>query len=414
MELESKLPRQPSKKKVQLTAATLSRGLPVGKYYDGKNNGLGFQSYGNGRGCWGIRVMVDGERHYHGGRGYPRVSLKKARKLADKIKKRLLKGKPAFPKKEPVRVVPTLEEASSHACAIHRGPLETDPGARMWKSSIERHVPKRLRAKPVSAIDSSDIVAILTPLWDSKRPTATHLRTCLHRTMACAIADGYRKDNPAGEVLRGALKIGGHTVTHRRAHKYPLVAAAVAKFRETNCAPETHLLYEALALTALRTSELRGLRWDEIDWHSSFFCIPPERMKVRHEFVVPMSSRVASLFQCARDSFRPSDYVFPGKSPLKPLSKVSLPHALKRHNVGSVAHGLRSSFRTWAAEVPVRDAVAESCLAHGPKNMYGRTYIRTDFFDERREVMELWAQYLLKTDPICAHRTRADVGSPNG
>ena len=110
--MEDKTP----KKKLQLTAARLARGLPAGKYYDGRNNGLDFQSYGNGRGCWGIRIMVDGKRHFFPGGGYPCVSLKKARRFADKIKRRLLKGKPGLPEKDPQPDVPTFAEASCAAC----------------------------------------------------------------------------------------------------------------------------------------------------------------------------------------------------------------------------------------------------------------------------------------------------------
>ena len=72
---------------------------------------------------------------------------------------------------------------------------------------------------------------------------------------------------------------------------------------------------------------------------------------------------------------------------------------MKSHNVGAVPHGLRASFRTWAAEQAVRDPVAEACISHGPKDMLGKAYIRTTFFEERREVMERWATYLVETDP---------------
>ena len=349
--------------------------------------------------------MVDSHRHSHGLGGYPRVSLKKARRRADKVKRRLLKGKPAFPVKDPVPVVPTLHEASCAACEKRRGSLDQDPEARAWTASIERHVPQEFRTKPVSEITSGDIVAILDPIWDSMRPTASRVRSFLRQTMAWAIVQGYRSDNPAGDVLQGALKRGGHIVKHRLAHEHPFVAAAVAKVQAHPCAPEIRLLYELLALTALRTGELRALRWDEIDWHLSVVCIPLQRMKRRHEFVVPMSSRVTHLLQHARDSFRTSDYVFPGRYPHAPLSRPALPHALKRIQLGAVAHGLRASFRTWAAEQGVRDAVAEACLAHGPKGMVGKAYIRTTFFEERREVMEHLAQYLLATDPTAAERT---------
>ena len=386
-------------KKLRLTPAALARGLPAGKYYDGRNNGLHFESYGNRRGCWGIRIMLDGHRQHFPGGGYPRVSLKKARKLADKLKRRLLKGKPPFPEKRVLPRVPTLEEASCAAREVHRGPLSEDREARSWKSSVERYVSDELRTTPVSDIRSRDIVSILKPLWEPKRPTANRLRTYLRRTMAWAITQNYRVDNPAGDVLEGALKAAPHTVNHHASHHYTQVAAAVAKFRESHFSPEVRLLYELLALTALRSGELRQLRWDEIDWELLVLYIPAERVKLRHDFVVPMSSRVVTLLRHARGTFRNSAFVFSGRSSQKPVTPAALPHALKKASVGSVPHGLRASFRTWAADQAVRDPVAEACIAHGPKDMVGKAYIRTTFFDERREVMEQWAKYLVETEP---------------
>ena len=180
------------------------------------------------------------------------------------------------------------------------------------------------------------------------------------------------------------------------------------RVRHSSSAPEVRLLYDVLAFIASRTGELRKLRWDEIDWEMSYILVPAHRVKQRHEFAIPMSSPVVSRLKYAKRTFRESEFVFPGKDPTKPLSPGVLPHTLKKLNVGAVPHGLRASFRTWAAEQGVRDPVAEACLAHGPKTMVGKAYIRTTFFDERREVMERWAQYLLATDPTSGDRAVDD------
>ena len=320
--MEGKMEGKKFNKTRRLTPAAFSRGLPPGRYYDGANNGLDFESYGNRRGCWGIRIMVDGARHYFGVGGYPRVSLKKARKLADKIKRRLLKGKPPLPEKVIPPAVPSFEEASCAAREKRRGPLSEDRIARQWKSTFDRYVPGPIRTKAVSKIVSPDILSALEPIWDSKRPTAVRLRSFMRQTLAWAIAHGFRVDNPAGDVLKGALKSEGHTVVHRPSHHYSQVGAAVAKFREGSSTPEVRLLYEILALTAVRTGELRCLRWDEIDWDSASFIVPQERMKQRHEFAVPMSFRVVLLFKHARRTFREADFVFPGKN-LSSLSRRS-------------------------------------------------------------------------------------------
>ena len=274
--------------------------------------------------------FVEGKRHFFPGGGYPRVSLKKARKLADKVKLRLLKGKPGLPQKDPAPNVPTFAEASCFAREAKRGPLSEDRQARAWKSAFDRYVPDKIAAKPVSKIVSRDMVAILTPIWDSMPATATRLRTYLtyqaHLTRSTAWIAPWGACN--------GRRIGPNG------------------------------LHDAMSVARIRFPCRCGA------WNMRF---------VRNQ---------------------------------EPLSPAVLPHALKEFNVGAVPHGLRASFRTWAAEQGVRDRVAEACLAHGPKTMVGKAYIRTTFFEERRDVMERWAQSLFATDPTSGDRAFDDFGNP--
>jgi integrase len=89
------------------------------------------------------------------------------------------------------------------------------------------------------------------------------------------------------------------------------------------------------------------------------------------------------------------DYVFPGRNGNKPLSNMALLMVLRRMKRGDLTgHGFRSCFRTWCAEqTTFPSEVAEAALAHAVPDAVIKAYLRTDFFDRRRKLMQVWAQF---------------------
>ena len=157
-------------------------------------------------------------------------------------------------------------------------------------------------------------------------------------------------------------------------------------------APGTKLALEFLVLTATRSKEVRGARWEEID--GATWTIPGDRMKKGREHRVPLSSRALEVLDEARPLTNGSGLVFPnvrGGS----QSDGKLSRLVKKLGIKAVPHGFRSSFRDWAAECsPAPREVCELALAHVNDNRTEAAYRRSDLFEKRRDLMEDWAAYL--------------------
>jgi integrase len=148
-------------------------------------------------------------------------------------------------------------------------------------------------------------------------------------------------------------------------------------------------------LTACRSGEARGARWDEIDMESATWVIPGNRMKAGKPHRVALSDEaLAVLKQAAAMRMADSPLVFPSPNSGKALSDVSVSKALHAIRPDATVHGFRASFKTWASETaryPAR--VVEFALAHGNPDKTEATYERTDLLELRRSLMADWARH---------------------
>jgi integrase len=168
---------------------------------------------------------------------------------------------------------------------------------------------------------------------------------------------------------------------------------------------------EFLILTAARTGEIIGARWDEIDLIDKLWVIPGTRMKAGREHRVPVSAAALGILENMK-AVREGDFVFPGGKKGKPLSNMAMLALLGRMGRDDLTmHGFRSTFRDWAAERTnfPRDVV-EMALAHTIENKVEAAYRRGDLFQKRRQLMEAWARFCENTrtqGEVVSIRTRA-------
>ena len=152
-------------------------------------------------------------------------------------------------------------------------------------------------------------------------------------------------------------------------------------------------------LTAARSGEARDATWSEIDVTERVWTIPADRMKAKREHRVPLTKQALEvLSKVAPQDRKAESLVFPGGKAARPLSDVALSKALHQA-AGTKAvtvHGLRSTFRDWAAEATdyPRD-VAEMALAHAIGDKVEAAYRRGDLFEKRRRMMEEWGRFCL-------------------
>ena len=259
---------------------------------------------------------------------------------------------------------------------------------------MERYAFPRIGNRPVSEVNTADVLEILTPIWHVKAETARAVRQRLRSVLEWAIAMDLRADNPCDRVLP-VLDPQNDIVTHRLALPHRDVAAAIETVRASSSQqPAVKLAFEFLVLMAARSAEVRLATWDEMDMAGRVWTVPALRMKAKREHRVPPCRRAVGILDAARTLGDGNPLVFPMRSG-RPIAPSTLPKMLHYHKIAAVAHGFRSSFRDWAAEETDHPReVVEAALAHVVQNKVDAAYARSDLFERRRRLMGDWSAYL--------------------
>lgn len=290
----------------------------------------------------------------------------------------------------------TFGEFAYRYIAAHRSSWRNAKHADQWTTTIATYA-SSLRQKPLNEVLREDVLGVLKPIWLTKNETASRIRGRIEVILDAAKAEGLRTgENPA--AWKGNLK---HSLPKRqklqRGHHAAMPYASVPKFVQTLRTREATaaLALEFLILTASRTGEVLGCRWNEIDRAKEIWIVPGTRMKAGRDHRVPLSSPALAIL----DTMGPlrvgdSSLLFPGRNN-KPLSSMAMEMLLRRMKVQDVTvHGFRSSFRDWAAEeTPFPRETAEAALAHIVGDSTERAYRRGDALERRRELMQAWADW---------------------
>jgi len=237
---------------------------------------------------------------------------------------------------------------------------------------------------------------VLSPIWTEKPETAGRLRGRVESILDWARVQGHRTgENPAR--WRGHLD---HIHPSRRkaprpGHHASTAYANVPKFflrLQAHDGLGARAL-ELAILTAGRTDEVLGARWEEIDFERATWTVPADRMKAGREHRVPLSAPALALLR-KLEAIRVDDFLFSGQRPGKPLSNMSMAMVLGRMKLDCTQHGFRASFRTWAAEMTAfPEPVVEMARAHTIEKKVVAADQCGDLFDRRAKLMAAWAGY---------------------
>jgi integrase len=276
---------------------------------------------------------------------------------------------------------------------LHRPTWRNAKHANDFIASLEAYAFPRIGRLKVGEVSTGDVLAVLSPIWTSKRETARRVRQRIGTVMKWAIAQGWRQDNPAANIDQ-ALPRTDRTKARRKALPYAAVAECISTVHASRAGQATKLALEFLALTASRSGEVRLAAWPEVDLAAAVWEIPATRMKMKRPHRVPLSVRALAILQEAA-AFRDGDIVFPGTKRGRPLSDMTLSKLVKELGFDADVHGFRTSFRTWVQEqTDYPREVAEAALAHAVGDDVEQAYARSDLFEKRRTMMEAWAGYL--------------------
>ena len=370
--------------------------LPDGKHSVGPN--LNLVVRGNSR-TYVFRYSVDGKRKEKSLGSAEKISISQAREQAEKFRVGLSEGHAPKTNKEVLVENVRKEEAPTfEAYALKT--IDKIVSVRMWKnakhkaqwfSTVKTYALPVLGKKKLADIKKQDILEVLNPIWLTKNETASRVRGRLENIFSYAVSDGLMEFNPAlwrGNLDRELPPPGKVQKTeHHEAMSLEELQGKIDCFYPAINRTRQVILFTIL--TASRVGESVPAKWDEIDWDNKVWSVPAERRKDGKPYPhrVPLSTQAVELLESIE---RTGEYIFSIKDTLG--SRYSLAVLLKRMT-GSQAtmHGFRSTFRDWAAENGVPDIVAEKCLMHSTGSAVVQAYQRSDLLEQRREVMQRWA-----------------------
>jgi integrase len=331
--------------------------------------------------AWLLRYVIDGRERLMGLGSLKRFSLQEARARAKRYLQQLADGiDPLEARREQrdarraqVNERMLFKEAVTRFLGVHADTWKNAMHCQQWSNTL-RDYAGALRERPVSAIDSALITDTVAPIWIKKPVTAQRVKQRIERVVKW-VKDGMPLP------MHGVAK----RVKHHAALPFAELPGFMADLLGKNSISARAL--EFTILTAARTGEVIGARWDEVQ--GDVWTVPAERMKGKHPHRVPLSRRTIEILDALpRDD---SGFIFPGSRQGKPISNKAMLDLLKRMRPGLTTHGFRSSFSDWARErtnTP-RDVV-EMALAHVIKDKTEAAYRRMDALPKRAKLMAEW------------------------
>jgi integrase len=322
------------------------------------------------------------------------VTLARARELAGQARAKLAEGINPKDVRRPAQGA-TFGECADRLIEAMRPSWRNRKHAAQWEMTLREYAAP-LRRLPVDKITTDDVLSVLKPLWNDKPETASRLRGRIERVLDAAKAQGLRSgENPArwrGHLDQLLPKRQRLTRGHHAAMSYTDVSTFMGDLQARQATAV--LALEFAILTAARSGEVLGARWDEFDLDEAVWTVPAARMKAGREHRVPLSRRALKIAKVMHEAGN-GEFVFPGQKAGRPLAVVALETVLRRMKVeNATVHGFRSAFRDWAAECTnFPNEVCEAALAHVIENKAEAAYRRGDLFDKRRKLMDAWAAY---------------------
>lgn len=381
-------------------------------YFLNDGGGLYLWVKSGGSKLWQIVYTIEGKRKRLALGAYPGVTLEVARRKAEETNKQIANGiDPADIRNEAKKAkqlaklnnervndgLPILNSFADVtrqwlASIVHL----TTPTTHIKKTSrIERLAFPTLGDKPIKEIKSADILATLKPLIDKQQlETAHRLHAEISSAFAYAIVHNYTDYDPAQPV---AKQIPAQKVRHRAAIIDPKQVGQL--LRDIYAYQGTYVVQMALRLSPLlfqRPGEIRQMLWDDVDLATREW--RPYISKTDFHHIVPLSTQAVAILEAIQPLTGGGQYVFPSsRGDGRPMSDNTIRTALITLGYDSTiqtAHGFRTIASTLLNEQGWSPDAIERQLAHAPRDAVRAAYNRAQYLDERRRMMQAWADYL--------------------
>lgn len=323
---------------------------------------------------------------------YPAVGLAEARQKRDAIKAMLRDGQNPAEARKPARHAYTLDDAHTAYWSGRKDLSQSylDNERRAYEMHVQPHLGKRVMRE----ITRADVLATLNKL-DAKgrHDYVRKVRMWLAQLWDWAIEQDHATENPPRSI-KPERAFGKAQVEHFAALELRDVPAFMQRL-EAEGELQSVLALRLLALTWVRTNELRFMRWDEIDGNT--WLIPAGKMKRRRDHMVPLTAQALEILAKLKDRAGSSVYVFPAEHrPDRPISENAVLALLARmgYKGRMTGHGVRTIGSTWAHENGYLSDAIEMQLSHAPENKVKSAYNRAQHLPLRRAMLDAWATWL--------------------
>lgn len=380
-------------------ANATSEDKAIRKLHDG--GGLYLWVYDDGRKYWRLRYWIDGKEKSLSLGVYPEISLKEARERRDdnrRLMNDLIDPSAERKAKKVRRKIAAANSFEAVAREWYGKQLHT------WVTHHADDVRRRLEsntfpyigARPIAEVEAPELLEMVRKIEKRGAYDLAHrlLQVC-GQVFRYGIATGRCKRDVAAD-LRGALT--PHVKKHQaavRPEELPDLLRAIDTYADQGDR-QTMFALQLLAMTFVRTNELIGAEWQEINLDVKLWIIPAGRMKMRTEHVVPLASQAVATLKELKAMAGNSRFVFPGRNRDKPISNNTMLFALYRlgYKGKMTGHGFRAVASTILNEQGWRSDVIERQLAHCERDEVRGAYNRAEYLPERVKMMQKWANYL--------------------
>lgn len=376
------------------------------KFFDG--GGLYLEVAPSGGRWWRLKYRFAGKERRISLGVYPAVGLREARKRRDDAKELLAQGiDPSAQKQAEKEAVKRQQESAAQtfkAVALQwwesYGPTLAERTRDRTQRYLDQDLLPALGDKPVASIMPADFLTVAAPAEKRGASNTAHkIMTICNQVMRHAYLCGLTPVNVAAG-LRGALRPLKHkprpAIIERK--EFGRLLRDIWAYEGY---PSVQWYLRILPFVATRPGELRLAKWGEIDFSENVWRLPEGRMKMRKAWAVPLAPQVVKMLR-ALEQFSGGDADAPLFPSVRSKSAVIVDaaggaalRAMGWQQETVCLHGLRSTFSTIANESGQwRPDVIEGCLSHTDRDSVRRVYNRATFWEERRALMEWWADYL--------------------
>jgi len=350
---------------------------------------------------WRLKYRFGGKERRIGLGAYPAVTLAEARQRRDDARAMLRDGKDPGRERQADRLRAAVAAENTFKAVADEWLKELSP--RLAPTSYKKNVwllglmTSELGPRPMLEITPPDVLAALERIKARGRhETARRAKQLVGQVFAYAIEKHHAERNPVSDLRRS---VAGAKPKPRAALTKPddvgKLLRAIDGFQGQ---PTTLAALRLAPLVFVRPGELRRAEWLEFDLNAAEWRIPAAKMKMREEHIVPLAKQAVAILRELRSLTGSRRFAFPSvRTTDRPMSENTVNAALRTMGFDKntmTGHGFRAMASTRLNELGWSPDVIERQLAHAERNKVRAAYNRAQYLEERRKMMQAWADYL--------------------